>query len=137
MLPLQLAALFNQALAESGAAFGPTLISYNETTRDNSRRLAVATNCTTVDSWNSHDPMQMQATLDCLRNVDATILDYVDANTIPGDMAKWGIVIDNAFINDTLENLAMKRPPIKFMTGNCNNETIAWFGRKFDVGCNK
>jgi hypothetical protein len=75
----------------------------------------------------------MQITLDCLRNIDAAMLENIDTTVWTIPKHKWGLVIDNQFLNDTLENLAMKRLPINVMVGNCNNETISMFGRERSI----
>ncbi|PAV73602.1 hypothetical protein WR25_00782 [Diploscapter pachys] len=114
--------LFNQAIMQSGSAFGGgvSLCDY----RNSSIQLAMTLGCTTADQWNSGQ--NFAQILQCMRLINATTLQDADLNFPYRHFMDWGTVIDKLYMPDTLENLAMQRPPMNVMGGDVATEWLAW-----------
>ncbi|PAV81721.1 hypothetical protein WR25_15374 isoform A [Diploscapter pachys] len=105
--------LFNQAILQSGSAFGGGVSQCGY--RNSSLQLAMTLGCTTADQWNSGQ--NFAQILRCMRLATATELQNADMHLPYSHFMQWGTVIDKVYLPDTVENLAMKRPPLSVMGG--------------------
>uniref|UniRef100_A0A914V394 Carboxylic ester hydrolase n=1 Tax=Plectus sambesii TaxID=2011161 RepID=A0A914V394_9BILA len=118
--------MFKQAVIESGSGFVPAVMSYSEATRDTSKTISINMGCTTASNWDQHNSNLMSSTLNCMRSKSVADIQAAD-NAVPDHRMKWGPVLDSQVLPDRLETLALSRPPMPVLIGNCHDEYLGWY----------